>query len=175
MALNSEQMKVLTPFVSETIKNLDLMADLPATVGIGSEDDIESFRFKGFAVAIDTTGSIEGTILIHMYIESALLVGNQVRKKMLGEIEFATEMNDDLTEALQEWGNTLVGHATEILETYNLGIKFKPPYFIHSTETIGTIMSKVQEIISIPIRINDENRFYFNYLLHNKTEEHKND
>jgi CheY-specific phosphatase CheX len=168
-------MKVLTPFISETVKNLELMADLPATIGIGDEDDIESFRFKGFAVAIDTTGSLEGTILIHMYIESALLVGNKVRKKMLGELEEATEMNADLIEALQEWGNTVIGHATEILETYNLGIKFTPPYFIHSTETIGEMMGKVKEIISIPIRIDGENRFYFNYLLHNKTEEQKND
>ena len=151
------------------------MADLPATIGIGDEDDIESFRFKGFAVAIDTTGSVEGTILIHMYIESALLVGNRVRKKMLGEPGDATEMNADLTDALEEWGNTLIGHATGILEAYDLGIKFKPPYFIHSTETIGNIMGKVQEIISIPIRIDEENRFYFNYLLHNKTEEPKND
>lgn len=169
MALNAEQMKVLTPFVSETVKNLEQMADLPATVGIGNEDDIKSFRFKGFAVAINTSGSIEGTILIHMYIESALLVGNKVREKMLGETSQATEINDDLIEALEEWGNTLIGRATEILEAYNLGIKFEPPYFIHSTETIGTIMGQVQEIISIPIRINEDNRFYFNYLLHNKT------
>lgn len=171
MALNAEQMKVLTPFVSETVKNLELMADLPATVGIGDEDDIESFRFKGFAIAIDTTGSIEGTILIHMYIESALLVGNKIRQRMLGETDSATEMNDSLIEALEEWGNTVVGHATEILEAYNLGIKFKPPYFIHSTETIGTLMGKVKEIISLPIRIDEDNRFYFNYLLHNKTGE----
>ncbi|MBE9541228.1 MAG: chemotaxis protein CheX [Proteobacteria bacterium] len=169
MALNAEQMKVLTPFVSETVKTLEMMADLPATVGLGTEDEIESFRFKGFAVAIETTGSIEGTILIHMYIETALLVGNRVRGKMLGETAPATEVTSNIIEALEEWGNTLIGHATEILEAYNLGIKFKPPYFIHSTEKIASIMGKVQEIISIPIRTDEDNRFYFNYLLHNKT------
>ena len=42
---------------------------------------------------------------------------------------------------------------------------------MHDVEMMG----KVKEIISIPIRIDDENRFYFNYLLHNKTEEQKND
>ncbi|MCK4950340.1 MAG: chemotaxis protein CheX [Gammaproteobacteria bacterium] len=169
MSISAEQMKVLTPFVSETVKNLETMADLPSTAGLGTEDEIESFRFKGFAVAIETTGSIEGTILIHMYIETALLVGNKVREKMLGETEQATEVTDNIVEALEEWGNTVVGHATAVLEAYNLGIKFKPPYFIHSTEKIGPIMEEVQEIISIPIRIDEDNRFYFNFLLNNKT------
>ncbi len=123
-------MKVLTPFVSETVKSLDIMAGLPSSAGMGTEDDIESFRFKGFAVAIDTTGSIEGTILIHMYIESALLVGNKVREKMLGEKTPATEVTGNIVEALEEWGNTLIGHATAVLEAFNLGIKFNPPYFI---------------------------------------------
>lgn len=169
MSINAQQMKVLTPFVSETVKTLEIMAGLSSTAGLGTEDEIESFHFKGFAVAIHTTGSLEGTILIHMYIESALLVGNRVREKMLGETEETTEITDNIVEALEEWGNTLIGHATAILETYNLGIKFEPPYFIHSTEKIGPIMEKVQEIISIPIRIDEDNRFYFNYLLHNKT------
>ncbi len=169
MSISAEQIKVLTPFVSETVKNLDIMAGLPATAGLGTEDKIESFRFKGFAVPIETSGSIEGTILIHMYIETAILVGSRVREKMLGETIHVTEVTEDVVEALKEWGNTLIGHATAILEAYNLGIKFKPPYFIHSTEKIEPIMGKVQEIISIPIRIDKDNRFYFNYLLHNKT------
>ena len=170
MGLNPKQMKILTAFVSETSRSLETMAGELSSAGLGTEDKPEDFRFKGFGVAVHTSGSIEGTILMHLYSETALDLGNKVLKIVMGQIAPATTMNNDIVEALEEWTNTLVGRATAVLEAYEIGLKFEPPFFVHDTETMAPLLKGVQEIISMPIHIGEERgRFYFNYLLQNKT------
>lgn len=170
MGLNPEQLKILTAFVSETSRTLETMAGEVATAGLGSEDKLEDFRFKGFGVAVRTTGSLEGTILMHLYIETALDIGNKVLNTMMGQTSPVTTMNDEIVDALEEWTNTLVGRATAVLEAYEMGLEFEPPFFVHNTEAMDPLLNGVQEIISMPIHLGgDKGRFYFNYLLHNKT------
>lgn len=169
MELNEIQQKILRPFAVETIKTLESMAGLKSHFGDGFPDDITKFKFKGYAVVAETFGVLEGKILMHHYIETALAIGNRVRSALLGSDETAAAITDDVAEALAEFGNTSIGLAMSALGKANLGIKFNPPYFVNNTGQMENVMQGVQEIITIPIHINDVGRFYFNYLLHKRT------
>lgn len=169
MELNEIQQKILRPFAVETVKTLESMAGLKSHFGDGFPDDITKFKFKGYAVVAETFGVLDGKILMHHYIETALAIGNKVRSALLGSDETAAAMTDDVAEALAEFGNTSIGLAMSALGKANLGIKFNPPYFVNNTGQMENVMQGVQEIITIPIHINDVGRFYFNYLLHKRT------
>lgn len=169
MELSEIQNRILTPFVEETIRTLESMAGLRATAGAGFQDDPQKFKFKGYAVVAETTGTIEGHVLMHHYIETALAVGNKVRQNVLGEMTELFELNADMSDALAEFGNTAIGLATRELERAELGMKFSPPYFTSNMEDMTRMLSKVTEILSIPIHVENVGRFYFNYLLHEKT------
>jgi CheY-specific phosphatase CheX len=170
MELNAIQTQILKPFVDETIQSLESMAGLKATAGDGFPDDVENFRFKGYAVAAETSGVISGKILMHHYIETALEIGNKVRANLLGEEDEIYELDDEMRDALAEFGNTAIGLAMRELGQSDMGIKFTPPYFIGTTTEMTKLLDNVVEIISIPIHIENVGRFYFNYLLHEKTE-----
>ena len=170
MGLNDTQQRILTPFVRETIKTLNDMAGLNAYAGEGFEDSMEKFKFKGYAIAADTFGSIGGKMLMHLYIETAIAIGNKVRAKVLGETDEASSVTEEIGDTLAEFGNTAIGLATRELEKTDLGIKFKPPYFVMSTEEMDVMMQGVKEILSVPIHVEGVGRFYFNYLLHGQTE-----
>lgn len=170
MGLSETQQRILKPFVDETIKTLRVMAGLSAYAGEGFEDDVENFRFKGYAIAAETFGVIEGKMLMHLYIETATAIGNQVRKNVLGATDDASEIDEEVSDCLAEFGNTAIGLATRELEKSDYGIKFKPPYFVLDTQEMEGIMTGVKEILSIPIHVDGIGRFYFNYLLHEATE-----
>jgi len=171
MELQSLHAKILAPFVTETIQTLHSMAGLSAHAGEGFPDSLEKFRFKGYAVAAETFGVIEGKVLMHHYVETALAIGNKVRANLLGIDEPETTITDDVGEALAEFGNTAIGLAMSQLAKADMPIKFKPPYFISSLDDMNSMLANVKEIISIPIHVDNVGRFYFNYLLHNKTGE----
>lgn len=168
MELSEIQSNILAPFVDETIQTLHTMAGFKATAGAGFLDDPLKFKFKGFAVVAVTTGAINGKILMHHYIETALAIGNSVRRNVLGEESNATEFNDDVSDALTEFGNTAIGLATRSLTRANLGVRFRPPYSTSHMEDMIDLLMYVDEILSIPIHIENVGRFYFNYLLHEK-------
>jgi len=170
MISNVIKKNVLKPFIDETIKSLDTMAGLKASAGESFVDSVDDFRFKGYAVAAKTYGKLDMVILLHNYVESALAIGNSLRKNILDENDELTDMNEDIQAALAEWGNTAIGLATRKLESLNLGIKFEPPYFILDTKTIDPLLEDVSEIVSVPITIDDVGRFYFNLLIMDKEE-----
>lgn len=161
---------VLKPFIAETIKSLDSMAGLKAHAGESFEDKVESFSFKGYAVASKTYGNLEMVILLHNYVETALAIGNKLRYNMLGEENELTEINEEMQSALAEWGNTAIGLATNSLESLNLGIKFEPPYFVLNTQSVEALLKDVTQIVSVPITIDDVGRFYFNLLVIDRLE-----
>ena len=168
MSLNDLQERILASFASETIRSLKTLAKITATAGTGFEDDVASFRFKGYAVATEVSGSIPGKVLLHLYPETAIEVGNRVLRAMIGESD-ATSLTADLQDALAEWGNTLIGLATRSLEQSDLGVSFTSPFFITDTGQMDAVMQGVNEIVSIPIATEHAGRFYFNYLLHDRT------
>jgi two-component system, response regulator PdtaR len=96
------QSKIITPFIGETIETLESMAGLTASAGEPFSDSVEDFRFKGYAVAAETSGNINGYILMHLYIETTLSIGNKVLENLLGLEEECEEMNDDITDAVAE-------------------------------------------------------------------------
>ncbi len=165
MELTDLQLMTIAPFIDEIIKKLDSMCGLEAYAGDPFLDEVENFRFKGYAVAAETTGKISGVILLHNYIETALTIGNRLRLRLLEENNHFDKINDEMQSALAEWGNTIIGNATDFLADKNLGIKFAPPYFITNTVNMDPLLTRVKEIISIPIHIKDEGRFYFNYII----------
>ena len=170
MKLSEIQQKILKPFVDKTIESLSLMAGLEAHAGEGFVDDIEKFKFKGYAVVSETEGAISGKILMHHYVETALEIGNKVRAELLDDDTRFTELNEELGDALAEFGNTAIGLAMNDLAKSELGIVFKPPYFFNDTRQVGSLMENVTEIISVPIHIDDIGRFYFNYLICGESE-----
>ena len=158
---------MLKPFIDETIKSLEEMAHLKAHAGEAFIDNVDNFRFKGYAIAAKTHGNLEMIILLHNYSETALAIGNRLRFNILNESNELPEINEEMQAALAEWGNTAIGHATQSLETQELGIRFEPPYFILNTEHMEPLLKDVQEIISVPVHIDDVGRFYFNLLMLN--------
>jgi len=155
-------MEILHPFSEAAISTLKEMAELNATAGDIFKDKVEDFRFKGYAVAAKTNGSINGVVLLHNYIETALATGNRIGSHLLGEDVELKEIDDDMSEALKEWTNTLIGNATR--KTSDL--IFDPPDFILNTESMSDYLEGVEAIYSIPIHIENVGRFYFNYLLY---------
>lgn len=162
------QKKMLAPFIFEAKSTLGEMADLKVDSGDVFEDKVEDFRFKGHAVAIRTHGKIEGVILLHNYIETALEISNRVRKNLLGDAEEYSEMNEEMQGALAEWGNIITGRATQRLELLKMGFTFEPPQFIYDTENMGAILKGVQEIVSVPVHIDGVGRFFLNLLLYSE-------
>jgi CheY-like chemotaxis protein/CheY-specific phosphatase CheX len=156
---------MLQPFIDETIKTLEEMAHLKAHAAEAFTDNVENFRFKGYAIAAKTHGNLNMIILLHNYIETALAIGNRLRSNILNEAGELPEINEEMQSALAEWGNTAIGNATQSLETLKLGIRFEPPYFILNTESMGPLLKNVKEIISVPVHIDDVGRFYFNLLM----------
>jgi len=169
MNLNELQGRILAPFAAETIRSLKQLAQLEAQAGEGFEDDVSKFRFKGYAIATEVSGTIPGKVLLHLYPETALELGNRVLASVLGEVSQEEHLTEDVQDALAEWGNTLIGLATRTLEESDLGVHFTPPFFIRDTEQMNDLMQSVEEIVSVPIHTEGAGRFYFNYLLHSKT------
>lgn len=163
--------KILMPFVDETIKALSDMTDLQATAGSGTQENINDYGFKGYGVCVvaRTFGSIEGKVVMNHETKSALAIGNRFIGKMLGESCNLDEINGQISEALTEFSNTVIGLATRSLSNSSSQLKFSAPLFINSTADIDFIMEGVEEILSIPIDIEGVGRFSFSYLLHQKT------
>jgi CheY-like chemotaxis protein/CheY-specific phosphatase CheX len=159
---------MLKPFIDETIKTLEEMAHLKSHADEAFIDNVDNFRFKGYAIAAKTSGNLNMVILLHNYIETALAIGNRLRFNILNEVNELPEVNEEMQAALAEWGNTAIGRATQSLDTLKLGIRFDPPYFILNTENMEPLLKNVQEIISVPIHIDDVGRFYLNLLMINR-------
>ncbi len=159
------KMNILKPFIDETIKSLEEMAGLRAHAGEAFTDNVERFRFKGYAIAARTYGNLEMIVLLHNYSDTALIIGNRLRSHILNETKELSEVNEEMQAALAEWGNTAVGRSTQNLEALKLGIRFEPPYFILNTENMEHILKNVKEIMSVPIHVDNVGRFYLNLLM----------
>ena len=107
---------------------------------------------------------------MHYSDDMALKIGKRVLAAMLGEEPTATKMNDDISEAVTEFANTIIGLATRTLSQSDLRIKFTPPIFIHSEKDMEVLMEGVKEILTVPIEVSDMGDFSFSYLLHKSVE-----
>ena len=172
MELFEVHTKILTPFTAQTIETLESMAALKGSAGKANYDDVNKFSFKGFAVAVvaKTYGSIEGKILMHYPLDTALSISKKICGNMFGEEPDVSTMNEETTEAITEFANTIIGLATRSLSKSNLKIKFSPPIYIHDKSDMEIIMDGVKEIITTPISADGAGDFYFSYLLHHVTE-----
>ena len=172
MELYQIHTKILTPFMNETVSALRTMASADGKVGKSLLEDVDKFAFRGFAVAVvaKTYGSIEGKILMHYSDDVAVKIGKRVLASMLGEESDANEINEDISEAVTEFANTIIGLATRSLSQSNLQIKFTPPIFIHSDTDMEALLGGVKEIMTVPIEVPDVGNFSFSYLLHKSVE-----
>jgi len=168
MELYQIHTKILTPFMNETVSALKTMASVEGKVGKSKLESVENFAFRGFAVAVvaKTTGSIEGKILMHYSNDVAYKIGKRVLASMMGEEPEATSMTEEITEAVTEFANTIIGLATRTLSQSNLQIKFTPPIFIRDNHDMEALLDGVKEIMTVPINVPDIGEFSFSYLLH---------
>lgn len=165
MSLSTIQSRILQPFIDETLANLQAMAGMQGRTDGGFIDQADKFRFKGYAICAETHGCIDGVMLMHHYIETAVAMGNAIRKHVLDEDETYDEVNGPVADALAEWGNTVLGRATKGLSGYRLNINFDPPYFVFDTDTMSSLLTGVNDIITVPVHVDGVGRFYFNYLI----------
>ena len=170
MELYEIHTKILTPFIDETLATLDAMCDLKGIPGSALMEDLDEYQFKAFAVCIvaKTSGAIEGKVVMHHSMESAVGIGNRVIAKMFGEEANAKEITEDISEALTEFSNTAIGLATRHLSEANLRISFEAPLYIQKKEDSDFLLNGVQEILSIPIDVEGVGQFYISYMLHRK-------
>jgi CheY-specific phosphatase CheX len=171
MELFKVHTKILMPFVDETLKAIDNMAHLKAKPLEATQETVDTFSFKGYAVCVvaHVFGEIEGKVLMHFHKDTALLLGNKVMSVMLGE-EFAEKyINQDIGDALAEFSNTVIGRATRTLGDSNLKITFEPPVFITGPSDMKSTLENVVEILTIPIMLSGSKHFCLSYLLHQDT------
>lgn len=156
---------VLYPFINESIASLKAMTNLTGTAGEAFIDKVEDFRFKGYAVCSDVTGNLDGVIMMHHYPETAIAIGNSVCQSMFDEKYEYTEINEELSNALAEWGNTIVGRSTDLHSRYSLEYGFSSPYFVNDMGDMDKYLEGVKEIVTVPITIEGVGRYYFNLLV----------
>lgn len=157
----------LHPFINESIASLKAMTDLTGSSADAFMDQVDDFRFKGYAVCSEVTGCINGVIMMHHYPETAIAIGNSVCETMFDEKYDHTEIDDELSNALAEWGNTIVGRSTDLLSRHNLEFNFSSPYFVHNFDDMEQYLDGVKEIVTVPITVEGVGRYYFNLLVRN--------
>lgn len=172
MQLYQIHTQILKPFTTETVDALKTMASLQGNPGKGKIDSVQDFSFQGFAVAVvaKTFGSIEGKVLMHYTNETAIKIGKRICANVLGEEPEGDDMSEEISEAVTEFANTIIGLATKSLSQSNLRIRFTPPIFIHSPGDMEVIMDGVKQILTVPINVGEAGEFWFSYLLHNDPE-----
>lgn len=158
---------ILYPFITESIASLKAMTNLTGSAGEAFMDKVEDFRFKGYAVCSDVTGNLDGVIMMHHYPETAIAIGNSVCETMFDEKYEYTEINEELSNALAEWGNTIVGRSTDLHGRYSLDYNFSSPYFVRNVDDMEKYLSGVKEVVTVPITIEGVGRYYFNLLVRN--------
>jgi two-component system, response regulator PdtaR len=156
---------ILYPFINESLASLKAMTNLVGEAGEAFVDNVDDFRFKGYAVCSEVTGGLDGVIMMHHYPETAIAIGNSVCEHMFEEKYEFTEINEDLGNALAEWGNTIVGRSTDLHGRYSLDYKFSSPYFVHDVNDMDKYLAGVTEVITVPITIEGVGRYYFNLLI----------
>lgn len=156
---------ILYPFINESLASLKAMTNLTGEAGEAFVDSVDDFRFKGYAVCSEVTGGLDGVIMMHHYPETAIAIGNSVCENMFEEPYQFTEINDDLSNALAEWGNTIVGRSTDLHSRYSLDYKFSSPYFVHNVNDMEKYLVGVKEVITVPITVHGVGRYYFNLLV----------
>ena len=156
---------ILHPFINESIASLKAMTSLSGSSADAFMDKVEDFRFKGYAVCSDVKGCIDGVIMMHHYPETAIAIGNSVCQTMFDESYNYDVINEELTNALAEWGNTIVGRSTDLLSRHNLEFDFSSPYFVHNFNDMEKYLTDVKEIVTVPITVEGVGRYYFNLLV----------
>lgn len=166
MSVETIHKVILHPFIKESIASLSTMANLHGKAGDAFEDNVDDFRFKGCAICSQIQGELEGVILMHHYEETALEIGAQVYRGLAGEKATDTSsMNEDLSNALAEWGNTIVGRATDMMAKHNLSFNFSAPEMVLNLDDMEKFLKDVVTIITVPIHIDNVGRYFFNLLI----------
>lgn len=165
MELESLQASILAPFIDNAIGCLESMANLQALPDEGQWIEADNFWPHDYAVVVETTGIIEGKILIHYYLDTALAVGKGVYANMLGEKLEGQEIDEHIIEALSEFSNTIVGLATAELNKDDRLIEFDPPYFVSHRDQLIKLGQGAQVILSVPIHIEGVGKLYFDYII----------
>jgi|GEM_PF-328400 len=166
MSVDTIHKVILHPFIKESIASLSTMTNLHGKAGEAFEDNVDDFRFKGCAICSQIQGELEGVILMHHYEETALVIGAQVYSGLAGEKASDTSnLNQDLSNALTEWGNTIVGRATDKLAKHNLSFSFSAPEMVLNLDDMEKYLKDVESIITVPVHIDNVGRYFFNLLI----------
>lgn len=165
MLLDTPQWKVLNPFVDETITALHRELGFDVESEAPFEEQIQDFNFKGYAVVINTTGDVLGRILIHHYTETAQAIANRLQDQEIAAPADDKVLDDKAVNILADFAHKIVASSVKALKASDVKVKVSPAYFIRDTQKIEGLMEGVQEIISVPLRIEKAGRFYINYLL----------
>jgi two-component system, response regulator PdtaR len=171
MSVNPLFKVILHPFIKESIASLKAMTNLTGVAGEPFMDKVEDFRFKGYAVCSDVTGSLDGVIMMHHYPETAIAIGNSVCQNMFDETYAFDAINDDLRNALAEWGNTIVGRSTDLHSRHKLAYGFSSPYFVEDLTEMDKYLVGVKQVITVPITVEGIGRYYFNLLVRDVVEQ----
>lgn len=165
MELTLAQEQILRPFINNAVSCLQSMAGISASAGKPFEEDVGCLRLNDYAIVVETSGMLQGRIVLHLYPEAALAIGNRMRENQLGESSDASSLDEGVAEALSEYGNTVVGLASGELLERGLRITLAPPCLMSGMEQLEGLFKGVSEVITVPIHANGIGRFYLNYFL----------
>lgn len=100
------------------------------------------------------------------YEETTLAIGAPVYSGLAGtEAADKSSMNQNLSNALAEWGNTIVGRATDMLAKHNLSFSFSAPEMVLNLDDMENFLKDVVTIITVPVHVDDVGRYFFNLLI----------
>jgi len=155
----------LHPFVRESIASLRDMTSRQGQAGAPYVDQTDRFTFRGYAVCADIHGSLDGAIVMHHHLDTAVAIGNDVAHSMLGDKHEHTEVDEELGKALAEWGNTIVGRATDFLAKHSLGFNFSAPVFTTQLNDLKPYFTGVKRVITVPIQVAGIGEYHFHLLV----------
>ncbi|MBR1567660.1 MAG: chemotaxis protein CheX [Lachnospiraceae bacterium] len=104
-----------------------------------------SYTNDSIVIMIGVTGEMQGQVLLVFKKEVALTIAS---KMMFMEV---TQLDEISTSAICELGNMIMGNASTVFSTKNIGIDITPPTMCEGNFTVSGAVANM----CIPIYIND--------------------
>ena len=165
MELSSVHNQIIEPITQEAIKALKDMAHSNAWAGAEFQDSVWKFRFNGFAIVAEVSGMLNGTVVFHHYLETAMALGKRLLNFRKGSINEGVGLTDEMQAALLDYADEVVAHASKELKKTGMQVDFKSSFPVLSMHHVSDLLINVDEIHSIPLHVDTVGRHYLNFFI----------
>ena len=136
----------INPFLEAAIAIVRDACQIELKVGKPYVKPVE-FTEDTVIILIGVTGQMRGQVILSMAVENACKAASLMMMGMPVE-----ELDEMATSAISELGNMIMGNASTIFSTKDIGIDITPPTVGRGTGKVDTMYTKN---ISIPLHLSD--------------------